>query len=65
MYPDPIPRKRKAGKKGSKKRDKDPNAPKRPLSAYLLFMSDFRVEYMVRAMRYDYKYMMFEFDSES
>jgi len=48
MYPDPIPRKRKAGKKGSKKRDKDPNAPKRPLSAYLLFMSDFRVEYMAK-----------------
>ena len=26
----------------------DPNAPKRPLSAYLLFMSDFRQEYMAK-----------------
>merc|ERR1712093_880475 len=33
LYPDPIPRKRKAGKAGKKKREKDPNAPKRPLSA--------------------------------
>ena len=48
MYPDPIPRKRKAGKGKKGKKQKDPNAPKRPLSAYLLFMSDFRAEYMVR-----------------
>jgi len=46
MYPDPIPRKRKAGKGKKGKKQKDPNAPKRPLSAYLLFMSDFRAEYM-------------------
>ena len=53
MHPDPIPRRRKANAKDGKKmkkakKAKDPNAPKRPLSAYLLFMNDFREEYMVR-----------------
>jgi len=51
MHPDPIPRRRKANAKDGKKmkkakKAKDPNAPKRPLSAYLLFMNDFREEYM-------------------
>uniref|UniRef100_A0A9I9DDY8 HMG box domain-containing protein n=1 Tax=Cucumis melo TaxID=3656 RepID=A0A9I9DDY8_CUCME len=34
-----------AGKKGSKKAGKDPNKPKRPASAFFVFMEEFRKKF--------------------